>query len=174
MSKTILILAIAAAFVAGTIATTGLVYAHGGNINLIHACVGKTLGLIRIVSPTTTCTNLEKPLDWSIQGPKGDKGDAGPAGSLPSIYQRVVDLTIPTPGSHGQQSIFCDSGDRAISGGIGNFNAGEFLLEGFYAVDATDTQVTDNPVGWKLQGKNISPTNGLEVAVFVLCINDTP
>lgn len=80
MTKTILILAIAAAFVAGTITTTGMVYAHGGDVTLIHACVGKTLGIPRIVSPTTTCSKFENPLDWSIQGTKGDKGDKGDQG----------------------------------------------------------------------------------------------
>ena len=66
------------------------VYAHGGDVNLIHACATKTSGAVRIIAPTSTCKNGEFPLDWNFQGPigpqglqgvKGDKGDIGATGA---------------------------------------------------------------------------------------------
>ena len=81
MTKTILILAIAAAFVAGTITTTGLVYAHGGDITLIHACITKSSGSTRILlNPFDTCKANEDPVHWGIVGPAGATGPAGPEG----------------------------------------------------------------------------------------------
>lgn len=68
-----------------------MVLAHGGDLSLIHACVNRNSGAIRIVTATSTCAAKEYALDWGIvgpQGPKGDKGDPGipgepgPAGNL--------------------------------------------------------------------------------------------
>ena len=62
--------------------TTWLVYAHGGDANLIHACL-KPAGKIRIVGPNDTCRKKETARDWNIQGIKGDSevtGDTGPTG----------------------------------------------------------------------------------------------
>jgi hypothetical protein len=68
--------------------------AHGGDLNLIHACVNRNSGSVRIVGATSTCASKEYALDWGIvgppgpQGPKGDTGDQGiqgepgPAGNL--------------------------------------------------------------------------------------------
>jgi hypothetical protein len=60
--------------------------AHGGDVNLIHACVNKNTGAIRIVGANSTCASKENPLDWGIvgpagpQGPKGDQGIQGEQG----------------------------------------------------------------------------------------------
>ena len=65
-------------------------------MNLIHACVNKESGVVRIVEPDATCRIGEYPLDWNIQGligpqgvqgqkgekgEKGDTGNTGPQGS---------------------------------------------------------------------------------------------
>lgn len=47
------------------------VYAHGGSLNLIHACVKNTNGSLRIVDANTTCNNGETALDWNTQGVPG-------------------------------------------------------------------------------------------------------
>lgn len=54
--------------------------AHGGDPSLIHACVGNTFGLTRIVSPNTSCNAFETPMHWSITGPQGLAGPTGPQG----------------------------------------------------------------------------------------------
>lgn len=61
--------------------------AHGGDANIVHACVGKVTKITRIVGPSGACSaNLETALHWGIVGPagppgeKGDKGDQGDQG----------------------------------------------------------------------------------------------
>ncbi len=67
MTKTILILIIAAAFVAGTLTTATIVNAQG---DTIQACIDKK-GKVRIVDSPADCKNNETPLEWNIQGPAG-------------------------------------------------------------------------------------------------------
>lgn len=49
--------------------------AHGGDPDLIHACVRNFTGLVRIVGPNDNCLPNETPLDWSRQ--------SGQVGNLP-------------------------------------------------------------------------------------------
>ena len=67
MNKTLAILFIITAFVGGSITTGAIVFAHGGDITLIHSCVAKT-GSIKIVPATTSCKSGETALDWNIAG----------------------------------------------------------------------------------------------------------
>jgi hypothetical protein len=144
MGKTILILAIAAAFVAGTITTTGMVYAHGGDVTLIHACVGKTLGIPRIVSPTTTCTRFENPLDWSIQGVQGIQGNPGQNGQAcwdlnnngaedVATEDANGDTFVNVADCKGEQGIQGEQGEPGTGGTTGidctNLNPGAILTE---------------------------------------------
>jgi len=74
------LLAIAAGIlVTGTIA---YVNAHGGDLNLIHACVqNNSSGLnVRIVASDEECKKNETAIHWGIQGPAGDTGPQGPRG----------------------------------------------------------------------------------------------
>lgn len=57
-----------------------VVYAHGGNASLVHACVKASGGQTRIVGPSVSCNASEAAVDWSITGPAGPAGVAGPAG----------------------------------------------------------------------------------------------
>ena len=73
-----------AILIAVLLGMTGVFYvsAHGGDATLIHACVNKRSGDIRIITATTVCdSDRETALDWGVQGPKGDKGDTGAVGS---------------------------------------------------------------------------------------------
>lgn len=55
--------------------------AHGGNTALVHSCVSKANGSLRIIGATKQCSTKEYPLDWGIQGPSGPVGPQGPAGA---------------------------------------------------------------------------------------------
>jgi hypothetical protein len=77
----------ALAMLAGA-ATASPLFAHGGDKNVVHACIGNLLKVVRIVGPNEGCHyRLESPLHWSItgpagpQGPQGLQGPAGPAGN---------------------------------------------------------------------------------------------
>lgn len=66
--------------------------AHGGDPDMIHACVhkdrrdGEVHGRVRIVLPNEECRRKEAPVHWSVMGPAGPAGPqglvgpAGPAG----------------------------------------------------------------------------------------------
>jgi hypothetical protein len=56
-----------------------------GTGEVIHACVRKDTGAVRIVSAETVCTAEETKLEWGvvgIQGPQGVQGPAGPQGPV--------------------------------------------------------------------------------------------
>jgi Collagen triple helix repeat (20 copies) len=56
------------------------VLAHGGDVNLIHACVSKLDGYVRLIGATASCKKTETALDWGIVGPAGPQGPTGPQG----------------------------------------------------------------------------------------------
>ncbi len=49
----------------------------GNNDFIIHGCVDKVNGNLRIVASGTSCRNNETSLDWNQQGPQGPAGPAG-------------------------------------------------------------------------------------------------
>lgn len=69
-------------FLAGILLTSAVsfVYAHGGDLNLIHACVRTNNGSLRIIGANDDCNANETNLDWNIQGPPGPTGSPGPVG----------------------------------------------------------------------------------------------
>ena len=131
MTKTIILLTIVAAFVTGTITTTALVNADGGDGSLIHACITNT-GNVRIVAAFEDCKSKEDPLHWSIMGTEGPQGPAGadgatgpqgPAGPDKNLFIRtettVLSGTIVPSGS---AFLFaeCNSDEIATGGGYDN------------------------------------------------------
>lgn len=56
------------------------VFAHGGDLNQIHACVKNNKGTLRIVDANAACDKDETSLDWNIQGPPGPPGSGGSSG----------------------------------------------------------------------------------------------
>jgi hypothetical protein len=40
---------------------TPVLYAHGGDASLVHACIGNTGGITRIVGPNVGCLAIEMP-----------------------------------------------------------------------------------------------------------------
>jgi len=48
---------------------TPAVYTHGGDPTLIHSCVNKSSGEIKIVDANATCKNNETALDWPATSP---------------------------------------------------------------------------------------------------------
>ena len=57
-----------------------LVSAHGGDANLVHACVKSNGQVTILLDPNATCKDNETALDWGIVGPPGPQGEPGPQG----------------------------------------------------------------------------------------------
>ncbi|HMH48880.1 MAG TPA: hypothetical protein VK548_01510 [Candidatus Acidoferrum sp.] len=52
------------AFVLTLVGITPMVYAHGGDPTLVHSCVNKSSGEVRIVGASASCKNNETAVDW--------------------------------------------------------------------------------------------------------------
>lgn len=63
-------------FVLALAVVTPAVYMHGGDSTLIHACVNKSSGEIKIVNATASCKNNETALDWPATLPAPGGGGA--------------------------------------------------------------------------------------------------
>lgn len=81
-------------------AWTAAAHGNGGDATLVHACVHKTNGKTRFVSPTETCRSTETPVHWArggsvetpgVPGPAGPPGPQGPPGPAGSAFLEVVD-----------------------------------------------------------------------------------
>jgi hypothetical protein len=63
-------------FVLALAVITPAVYTHGGDATLIHACVNKSSGEIKIVGANASCKNNETALDWPSTSPAPSGGGA--------------------------------------------------------------------------------------------------
>lgn len=77
------------------------VSAESVDAGLIHACVNKHNGTIRIVNVPDTCSHHEKALRWDQEGPQGSQGLKG------------------TPGPQGLQSVAGLVGSQGPAGPLG-------------------------------------------------------
>lgn len=59
------------AFVLALAGVTPAVYAHGGDPTLVHACVDKRGGKIKIVGANASCKGNKTALDWNLPGAAG-------------------------------------------------------------------------------------------------------
>jgi hypothetical protein len=79
------------AFVAGsTLLSMPVAQADGGDTSLIHACVGKVLGIVRIVRAGQHCHHSETPLHWPAQA---SAAAAGPRGV--QLFESDGMFTVP-------------------------------------------------------------------------------
>jgi hypothetical protein len=98
---------------AGASYATSTMHSAATPTAVIHACVKKVGGAVRIVSATTKCASTETAMSWNAQGPqgiagprgaqgpvgpagekglKGDKGDTGPQGAPGTSLTSITDL----------------------------------------------------------------------------------
>src|SRR3954468_20654045 len=54
--------------------------AHRRADGVIHACMQKKTGRLRVVAGPNACRRGERPLSWNTHGPPGPEGATGPAG----------------------------------------------------------------------------------------------
>src|SRR3954452_2660759 len=84
--------------------------AHRRADGVIHACMQKKTGRLRVVAGANACRRGERPLSWNAQGPAGPEGATGPAGpSGPA----------GTAGATGAQGPAGPAGERGPTGPAG-------------------------------------------------------
>jgi type VI secretion system Hcp family effector len=73
--------ALVAALAAASVAAVAVAVAWADDsTSVIHACVSKGSGVVRVRATGDTCGRHETALDWNAQGPQGPAGDQGAAG----------------------------------------------------------------------------------------------
>jgi hypothetical protein len=65
--------------------------------DVIHGCVGKFTGILRVVSSTSKCLPIESPISWNIQGPQGLQGVQG----LPGVANGITAAAYAYVNSNG-------------------------------------------------------------------------
>lgn len=136
MNKFLNLFLIALVFISGLLVFLGATYilAHGGDDDLIHACVRNTLlpnaPNIRIISATDTCSSNETALDWPKTANSGggsqfivvDSQDTevGSLIGLSSILREIdnywVDLSVNSNGFTQQSSMYVSYESSDCSG----------------------------------------------------------
>ena len=91
--------------------------AHGGDRDLVHACVNDESGDIKVVGPNDDCKKNETPLDWNIQGLPGPQGPIGKPGVL-GFYTRFNPGGACPDGFYCPAIAICDLGDAVTGGGF--------------------------------------------------------
>jgi len=196
MTKTIMILAITAAFVAGSIATGTLAFAGGDDDdNLIIDALNNIAAAISGIEPNVTVDTpitVEVPADSiqvdvvGLQGPdgeqgpdgdKGETGDKGPTGDAGpasiSGYERVnnseVGFTLQTSGTDQFHSVIatCSAGKRVVGGGYSLLGSSSFFDD---VKVASNIALSNSEWGTNIMNQGTSPiTVGLQV--FAVCVN---
>jgi hypothetical protein len=124
-------------FVLALAVVTPVVYMHGGDPTLIHSCVNKSSGEIKIVSANATCKNNETALDWPATSP------------APSPTPTPTPTPSPTPSAGG-----------AILDARGNFSlAASTTTFAMNVEEGTESFVQVNvPRGGQLANLFVHPT----------------
>lgn len=141
--------------------------AHGGDTNLIHACI-KNSGETKIVGASIACGASEAALDWNIQGiqgiqgpmgpvgpvgpigPTGPRGPAGPAGpqgpagasGVTSYFQGSLnsDANVPAGTVFTVLDAQCPPGFKILSGAtkVGRLASGDLVFNSYITVAGTE------------------------------------
>jgi hypothetical protein len=109
--------AVLAAAVVGGVSYAAIPASNGK----INGCYDTQSGLLRVIDADAgkTCRQLETPISWNEQGPKGDQGEIGPPG--PKGETGLTGLPGPKgdPGPQGERGFDGPSGPQGAAGQTG-------------------------------------------------------
>jgi type VI secretion system secreted protein Hcp len=154
MRKTRLLAALGAGLVAAAAATT-FALAHGGDGTLIHACVGKPNGEMRIVAAAEDCRSSEYALDWNQKGEPGAPGAAGSAGPAGS---KGADGADGAPGLEGPEG---PAGRDGRDGRDGSSSGG-----GVVTPRGVGSITIDGQIQGQIRGGQAGTTRAMEIFEF--------
>jgi hypothetical protein len=160
--KNLLLIVVACVFgFIGAVAGT-MVSAHGGDNNLIHACVRNSSGAIRIVDANASCAGNETPLDWNR---------AVTGGGVSGL--EVVSSQSPViPDGRWSETVSCPSGKNAFGGGA-KFTLADGTTETMGNPITNSYPIGNPPTGWTA---TLNVTDGQPVifTVYSICANASP
>jgi hypothetical protein len=107
-------LAIAAAATVALVA--GAAYATiPGSSGVVNGCYGKVTGILRVIDAEAgkSCLNVENPISWNQQGPKGDPGATGSPGPKGDKGDTGATGAMGAQGEKGEKG---DPGPRGVDG----------------------------------------------------------
>jgi hypothetical protein len=117
-------------------------FAHGGDVNAIHACVMKPGNALRVVGPNENCKATETAIDWAIQGPMGPAGPQGPQGVAGAQGPQGPQGPVGPAGATGAQGPEGPAGPAGPQGPAGDCmcssTCGNDVLELAEQCDGTD------------------------------------
>jgi hypothetical protein len=181
-----------------TVAGVGVSKVSGAipNNGTYWACLTKATGEFDIINyPKVKCGKGERLIKWSQQGPtgtqgpeggQGPQGPAGPAdwnaiGNKPSGFADGVDnvgvtgvkltrvlgaATLVQGGQNGSATAACPAGSRVTGGGFVSSSLSLFSL--------ASSRPSDTMNGWDVGGLNTSPTLGLQILAYAVCMTVEP
>jgi hypothetical protein len=138
MSQLIIITRPLAIWLSGFAAALFLVadaQAHGGDPTLIHSCVNKSSGALRITAPTSVCAVNESPFDW-----RSAEGSAPATAQSPKVYINKQDYFtenriwrfLETPLPAGTYLVIAKGNITSVSYGACNLVSGEELTQTYH------------------------------------------
>jgi hypothetical protein len=113
--------------------------------NLIHGCIRKYTGLLRIIEPTEKCDKHETSLTWNAQGPPG------PAGSPGELAHPFICIDCASDIGHRLAG-------KNLSGGY--INRSEFNENNFSNANLSDTFIAVTNM-WKCNFTNVNFKNAV-------------
>jgi len=182
MTKTILILAIAVAFVAGSITTGTITFADDDDDLSQLVCQAGTAMTGILFEDDDEITDIL--CGAQLQGPQGEQGPAGDDGAdgatgpqgpaFLELYTNTNTVTLPRFSINNNDEVLCDTGDKATGG---SFSFDEIPVSPNARI--SDQPIIDNstgidvPIGWKTTMTNPFPFP-LDMTVHVICADITP
>ena len=148
------LLGAAATLAIGSVAWATIPDASG----VIHACVKNGAPRIIDTEAGESCKATEQALEWNQAGQPGSPGGV-------SGYQLFTSEVVTLdPGQHGEASVPCPEGTRALGGG---YIAGP-------AVQVASVIPAGAGTIWSAAGTNVSDTQTSFIRVRVVCADVTP
>jgi collagen triple helix repeat protein len=133
--------AAAVSSVVTAVAVGGVAVAAGSSDQaVIHACVHKSNGNVRVVNDAVACSSNETALNWNQDGPAGPQGSPGPQGSAGSAGAQGPAGPQGSAGSAGAQGPAGPAGPDGPAG-----PAGPAGPDGQDGVGAREARILINP-----------------------------
>jgi len=171
--------------VAATVVMASVIAFSGQSAaQVIHSCVKKENGQLRIVGVGGPCHPSEHPLSWNAsgppgpQGPQGDPGPPGPPGPKGppgpvSTYVRRSTSASQDAFGNAVATALCDAGDRAVGGGGGAGTANGNMRASRPTNAGGTLPAGSNPGGWVVSFDKFDAAHP-DAFAEVVCADTTP